>query len=93
MISQQEGPFGFVDPADFFGRLELNQRITGFVFDIFSQREKSFVFTKDVFRRLHRCYRHFDKHQENRITLGERAGVCRFLVQQKPSLGSCELPQ
>ena len=36
MISQQEGPFGLEDPADFFGQLELNQRITGFVFDIFS---------------------------------------------------------
>ena len=48
MISQQEGPFGFVDPADSFGRLELNQRITGFVFDIFPTDEKSFVITKDV---------------------------------------------
>ena len=48
MISQQEGSFGFVDPADSFGWLELNQRITGFVFDIFSQGKKSFVITKDV---------------------------------------------
>ena len=41
MISQQEGPFGFVDPADSFGWLELNQRITGFVFNIFPKEKKA----------------------------------------------------